>query len=191
VRKDSLGPFPSLSTARFVLRGLTVDDAADLYPIHADEEVMRHFGAAPKESVAEAVTWIQGYREEEEAFRWGIVPRESLTADAPRGHIVGTCGFHAWDLGHHRIDVGYELARDWRQGVMSEVLPAAIRAAFIVLPVNRVQALVEPENVASRRLLEKLGFREEGLLREYERAFGRYFDLLMFAVLRSEVMAGE
>ena len=74
-----------------------------------------------------------------------------------------------------------------RQGYMSEALLAAIEFAFRRLGLHRVEAACLPANEASRRLLLKAGFREEGYAREYLRINGRWQDHQLFAILRGEI----
>ena len=70
---------------------------------------------------------------------------------------------------------------------MSEALTAIIGLGFSEVGLNRIQAVVMPENEGSNKLLEKLGFRREGVLREYENWGDKgQVDVLMFSLLRSE-----
>ena len=69
---------------------------------------------------------------------------------------------------------------------MSEALPLVIHYGFLSLKLNRIQALVIPGNSASVGLLMKLGFEEEGLLRDYAFFKGRYNDLISFALLKRD-----
>jgi ribosomal-protein-alanine N-acetyltransferase len=85
-----------------------------------------------------------------------------------------------------RGSIGYELARPfWRQGIMSEALTAILALGFGEMGLNRIDAVVLPDNLASIRLLEKLGFCNEGLLREYENWGNKGFvDLCMLSLLK-------
>jgi ribosomal-protein-alanine N-acetyltransferase len=177
------GPYPPLLTENLTLRGVTVEDAADLFEVHSNERVMRYFGALPQQSVDETRAWIRGYFKNAYACRWGITLKH-----APK--IIGTIGYHGWNHTHKRIEIGYALApTHWRQGIMSEALSAVVRFAFDQMGIHRIQALVEPRNIASCKLLEKFGFQREGLLRAYEINCGRSCDLFLFALLRAEFCA--
>ena len=85
-----------------------------------------------------------------------------------------------------RASIGYELARSsWRQGIMTEALEAIIDLGFREMGLNRIDAVVMPENGASIKLLEKLGFHNEGLLKEYENWGSKgYVDLCILSLLR-------
>jgi ribosomal-protein-alanine N-acetyltransferase len=69
---------------------------------------------------------------------------------------------------------------------MTEALTAVLNFGFKRLDLNRIEALVKPDNDASLGLLRKLGFREEGLLRQYGYWHGRYHDLAIYSILKSE-----
>jgi len=85
-----------------------------------------------------------------------------------------------------RAGIGYELGHVfWRKGIMTEALTAIIGLGFKVMGLNRIEAVVMPENEPSLRLLAKLGFYNEGILKEYEN-WGRkgFRDLCMLSLLR-------
>lgn len=83
--------------------------------------------------------------------------------------------------------LGYRLDQDFeRQGLMTEGLTAAIPLAFQQLRLHRVEANVMPKNPASRRVLEKLGFREEGLAKRYLRIHGEWEDHIHYAMTIEE-----
>jgi ribosomal-protein-alanine N-acetyltransferase len=76
--------------------------------------------------------------------------------------LIGTCGFHPFDNDNSRVEIGYDLAvAYWRRGIMTEALHAMLHYGFATLNLHRIEAVTTPENYASRRLLEKLGFRLE------------------------------
>jgi ribosomal-protein-alanine N-acetyltransferase len=116
--------------------------------------------------------------ERKEAIRWGIARKADPT-------LIGTCGFTL--MPSFRGGLGYDLARDyWRQGIMTEALSAILQFGFEKLGLNRVEALVMLENTASVRLLRKLGFQEEGILREYAFFKGQFHDLRSFSILKND-----
>jgi len=177
--------FPRLETERFVLRQLHLSDAESLFAILSDEEVTRFYDDEAFTEVGQAREQIEAWARSFDAkrsVRWGIAQK---TDDA----VVGTCGYYGFHTWNSRGSIGYELARAyWRQGIMTEALAAIVGFGFREIGLNRIQAVVMPGNVGSERLLEKLGFRREGLLREYENWGNKgYVDVNMFSLLRCEV----
>jgi ribosomal-protein-alanine N-acetyltransferase len=116
-------------------------------------------------------------------IRWAIAAKEN-------NRIIGTVFFNGFRDGLI-CETGYELSSEYcRKGVMTEVLDYLLPVAYHQMGINRLQAIVDPENIASIGLLRKLGFVEEGLLREYEvhRVTNHSKDMLMFSMLKTEFL---
>jgi ribosomal-protein-alanine N-acetyltransferase len=181
--------FPRLETENLIMREIWPTDARAVFDILSDDEVTRFYDDDPFTSVSQASELVEYWAtsfESKRCIRWGIVRKDSMAVRD--GAIVGTCGYYGFHMWHMRASLGYELARSfWRQGIMTEALVAVIEFGFEEAGLNRIQADVMPENQASVKLLEKLGFENEGLLREYERWSGKgYVDLFAFSLLRRE-----
>ncbi len=175
--------FPILTTPRLTLRALSERDAPALLAITHDEEVMRYYGMEPFEALDEAleeISWGLDMFRGGQGIRWAI----SLRGDDA---YIGDLGIYNHNEQHARAEVGYKLARPyWRQGLMSEALSAVVGYGFGRMALNRVEALVDPRNTASWAMLEKLGFRREGILRDYEHERSGYVDLAMYSLLQHE-----
>jgi ribosomal-protein-alanine N-acetyltransferase len=115
-----------------------------------------------------------------QGIRWGITHKNE-------DRIIGTCGFHNYSKEHYKTEIGYELAPEyWRQGIMTEVLRAVIKYGFEQLKLNRLEAFIDPDNISSRKLLEKSGLSEEGLLREYFFEKNIFVDAVIYSILKKE-----
>lgn len=176
--------FPVLETERLMLRAITDEDAADIFRIMGDPQVTRYFGRQPMTSLDEAVQQVQGVRtafQEQSGVRWAIVSR----ADR---QFLGTCGFWRLIKPHDRAEIGYELAREWwGQGVMTEAVGAALTFGFTRMGLHSVEAQIHPANSGSRRVLEKLGFEQEGYFREnyYDVVEAGFTDTAVFSLLKA------
>ena len=101
--------------------------------------------------------------------------------------LRGSCGLFAWNRGWRKCAIGYELAGNAQgRGYMHEALQAVLDWGFDNMALNRVEAQVHPENTASIRSLSRLGFRQEGLLRELGYWRGQYHDMLQYSLLRRD-----
>jgi RimJ/RimL family protein N-acetyltransferase len=101
--------------------------------------------------------------------------------------IVGMAGLFHFHETSRRAEIGYTLARaHWGQGLMHEALVALVDHAFSALDLNRLEADIDPRNVASARSLERLGFRHEALMRERWIVNGEVSDTGFYGLLRSE-----
>ncbi len=106
------------------------------------------------------------------------------------GQLIGNAGIRIKTAGGHEADIGYELdAQHWGRGYASEAARALVQFGFEQLRLHRISAHCLAENVASARVLEKLGMRLEGRLRDSEHFKGRYWDTLHFAILDNEWLA--
>lgn len=125
----------------------------------------------------------------EKGYSWyRSTSRNFIIADKQSGRTLGRIGFHTWYEAHSRAEVGYHIAReeDKQKGIMKEALHRILQHGFDEMNLNRVEAFVAPENVASQRLLLGRGFREEGRLRGHYYKNGIAEDSLCFGLLRSE-----
>lgn len=102
--------------------------------------------------------------------------------------MVGWCGFHTWFLLHDRAELGYMLLReqDKRLGYMSEVLPRVLEFGFRQMKLHRIEAIIGPDNVASLKLVAKLGFTQEGVLRQHYKVNDVMDDSILFSLLKNE-----
>ena len=175
--------FPVIETERLKLRRPHDRDARELMCVAQNEAVMRYYGMECMKSEEEAlreIRWFNGIFATSEGIRWVITEKGTDT-------YIGDAGFHKYVPAHSRAELGYKLASAyWRHGLMTEALSQVVRYGFLEMELNRIEALVDPRNMASLTLLKKLGFKEEGLFREYEREKGEFIDLAMLALLRSE-----
>jgi [ribosomal protein S5]-alanine N-acetyltransferase len=177
--------FPNLETERLWLRQATQEDAEAIFTVFSDANVTQFHDLDTFIHVDEAVGVVErrakGF-ETGRGIRWGITYK-------PGNCLIGSCGF-TWNKEANAAEVGYELASQfWRQGIMSEALGAILNYGFEVKGVQFVAAEIMLDNVASRRLLEKLGFQSQGILRERGFWKGKHHDLEEFRLMRGEFTA--
>ena len=105
--------------------------------------------------------------------------------------MIGTIGFHKWSRAHLRAEIGYDLSPEhWGKGYMGEAARAATDRGFQKMGLHRIDARVYVENQPSIRLLQRLGFKQEGTLRDYFRLSGTFYDHFVFSLLAGEWRAG-
>jgi len=173
--------FPEIETKDLVLRRIVPTDSSELFKILRDDNVIEYYDDDPFTDITQAIQQIDNWENgfiNRVCIRWGITQRED-------GKIIGTCGYYGFHFWNKRASFGYELASEhWRQGIMTEALTAIINYGFDEMELHRLQALVMPGNTASIKMLEKLGFKNEGRLEEYEKWGSKGFvDLYIFALL--------
>jgi [ribosomal protein S5]-alanine N-acetyltransferase len=95
--------------------------------------------------------------------------------------------FYDYEKKHNRAEIGYILGKEyWDKRIMSEAIKAALEYGFSEMNLNRIQALIDPRNMASKRVAEKHGFQYDGTFRDYECEYGEYIDLNMYSLLQCE-----
>jgi len=167
---------PVLTTARLRLRPRTVDDAEALFPSLSDPALMTWWSHAPPETVEQTRASLSCG---DPAWRvWAITRAGDDTAI---GYVA---------VGEKRpgvSEIGYLLARPhWGQGIAEEAIGAVLDHLFLAEGQRRVFADTDPDNVYSRRLLERLGFRLEGVLRaEWETHIG-IRDTTLYGLLKED-----
>ncbi len=145
-------------THRFALRPFRLTDATGMACTFEDPEVMR-FGSGVQD-FAWIERWIQGCLEDYRERGFGLWAVEEKQC----GAVIGCCGLTAWpDIdGRAEVEIGYRLARSaWGRGYATEAARAVRDHAFCALRLDRLIALIDPANVASIRVAEKIGFRYE------------------------------
>ena len=175
---DHLPPLPGDGVQ---LRWLTTDDVPDLHAIFSDADVVRLMSipqmiseAATRRFLAQIHT---GFRAGT-LYQWGIELEQ---------RIVGTCTLADIDRTNRRAEIGFALAREfWGRGLILRALPSVIQLAFERLDLRRIEADADPRNAASIRVLERLGFQREGLLRERYIQLGEVQDAMVFGLLRRD-----
>ena len=173
-----------LGTQRLALRDFTQDDWPELHAIESDPEVARYQGFEPR-TPAEAQTYVQGAIAAARAtpritYDLAVVLRTS-------DRLVGRCGLHLSRPELREGVVWYTLLRSlWGRGYIPEALGALVQFGFTELKLHRIWAECDPANRASYRVLEKLGMRCEGHLRENAWVKGCWVDSLIYAILDRE-----
>lgn len=176
-----------LTTERLVLRPFARSDAAALHRQVSDREVAASTASIPHPYPdGAALSWIE--KQAQEAARG-----ESLVFAitlAPHG-VVGAVGLRI-EAAHAKAELGYWIGKPhWRQGYATEAAQAVVRFGFEQLHLERLHARFMAHNRASGRVLEKLGFTREGILRRELFRFGEFIDCELWSLLREEFAARD
>jgi RimJ/RimL family protein N-acetyltransferase len=155
-----------LETPRLCLRPFAAADHAAIHAVYADPEVMRYVGHGVHGTPSETARALRGYAGAIAARGYGF----GAVVERSTGAVVGDAGLHPLAGRGPDVELGYTLARGaWGHGYATEMGGALVDHAFGALDLARVMAQVEPANLASRRVLEKLGMTERGVRLVYGR----------------------
>lgn len=153
MKRYTIGP----ETSRLQHRALTIDDADAVFALNSHPEVMRYTDEAPIASIEAARAAIANYPDFDTVGygRWGCVLKETQS-------IIGFCGLKYLES-LDAVDVGYRfLSEYWGQGLATEACSASLEFGFKTLQLEQIIGLVLAENVASIRVLEKVGMQLDG-----------------------------
>jgi len=168
----------NLVTERLELRAWQRDYAAGLFRLRSNPEVMRYWTAGPYEDMARAEKTVADLMENN---REGAGLELAVFAG---DELIGTATLHSISWSNRRAELGYMLLPEFQgRGLMHEALVAVVSYGFDTLGLNRLEADIDPRNGASRRSLERLGFRREGYMPERWIVEGEVTDTEFFGLL--------
>jgi RimJ/RimL family protein N-acetyltransferase len=173
-------PIPTL---RLTLRIVERSDLSALLLVNGDDAVTHFLPYSTWTSIADGEAWFErmaGIQASGAALQFVIEDRSNAA-------VIGTCLLFRHDEGSARAELGYVLGRrHWGCGYMHEALHALVQHAFTAAGLRRLEAEVDPANEPSTRVLERVGFVKEGILRQRWVANRRPYDVAMYGLLRDE-----
>jgi [ribosomal protein S5]-alanine N-acetyltransferase len=172
-----------LHTERLLLRPLREADAHALFGIFSDPRVTRYLSRPPWPSIATAQERIARDIAAMSAGDYACFGIERMNDSK----LLGECSLFNLNQQCRRAEVGYTMAFDaWGQGYMNEALRSLLEFGFSQLALNRVEADIDPRNLASAKSLERLGFIKEGHLRQRWIVAGEASDTGLYGLLAAD-----
>jgi ribosomal-protein-alanine N-acetyltransferase len=176
-------PLALAAGRRVGLRLLEERDAAALFALYSDQDVMRYWNHAPWTSLDQARAAIGEARAD---YLTGASLHCAICLPVT-GELIGSCALYAISRQHRCASIGYMLAPAHQgQGYLGEAMRLLLAHGFGACNLNRIEAEVNRHNGASCRALERLGFRREGMLRERWIVAGKKHDTIVHALLRED-----
>ncbi len=163
-----------------MLRPFLREDVPDVFDYASDPMVSQFTTWSSPEAPEDSRALIEALIEKARMnlpVPWAIVLKETQ-------QLIGATGFDAWDDAHARAEFGYSLSRRyWGQGLATEAAKAVVEFGFRDMGLHRIEAKCMVENVASERVLQKVGLAFEGILRGYWFKHGTYRDVKLYSTL--------
>lgn len=173
-----------LETERLILREFVEEDWQAVLAYQVDPLYLRynHWSERTPESVREFVGWFLKQQRQDPRIKYQLAIVLKST-----GQLIGNCGVRMDEVNSVQADIGYELSsKFWNHGYATEAAQAIVDFGFSHLGVNRIWADCVADNAGSAHVLEKLGMKLEGRLRENKYFKGREWDTLIYAILADE-----
>jgi len=155
-----------LETERLILRHLVMEDLDELFILYSDSEIRKYFpeGVLSYEDTKEELEWhMNGHPRHPELGLWATIHKET-------GKFIGRCGLLPWTLeGQDEVEIAYLLDKAfWKQGLATEAAQGILQYGFEQLNLSRLICMVDPENVASQKVAQRIGMSFEKRMDGYE-----------------------
>lgn len=173
-------PFPVIETERLLLRRITNDDVNEVFELRSNPETMK-FIPRPlvknSEEALEHIAMIEDKIVTNVGINWGITLK-----DSPK--LLGIIGYYRMQPEHHRAEIGYILLPEFHgKGIIPESVNRLITYGFEELKLHSIEAVIDPENYASEKVLQKCGFVKEGHFKECELYDGKFIDSVIYSLV--------
>ena len=176
-------PFPNLESERLVLRRLKDSDAPEVYKIRSNLERMKFIPRPILQNEEEALAMIQMMNakiDENTDINWGVCLKNS-------DKIIGFMGFYRVQPESYRTEIGYMILPEYDgKGYVSEAVTTMLNYAFNTVGFHSVEAVIDPNNFGSARVLEKNGFRKEAHFIENFFWNNEFIDSVHYGILKRE-----
>ncbi|MCA1060193.1 GNAT family N-acetyltransferase [Rossellomorea aquimaris] len=176
---------PTLETDRLILRRMRQDDTQIVFDRWlSDERISDHRISPAHKNVLETKIRVEkivsGYDSKKFCY-WGIELKDSHD-------LIGEIDLYDFDHATGNCEVSYSIGYDWwNKGYGTETLKAVVEFAFIHMNLHKLSASHNTDNPASGRIMEKVGMKQEGIIRHMIRnAKGQYKDCAVYGMLREE-----
>lgn len=172
--------FPDLETERLNLRRADLNDINELFAMRSDKEVMKYIPrpvAATLEEISEFLKLTDEKISSNEMINWVITVK-----DNPK--MIGTIGYYYIKPEHFRAEIGYMLLPEFQgRGYVTEAITEVVSYGFAEMKLHSIEAVIDPSNVASAKVLEKCNFMKEGHFKESEFYDGKFIDTVIYSKL--------
>lgn len=155
--------FKEIESDKYLLRKIKYSDSKDILEMYSDEDVMK-FNSGQKINYIEDIIKLidiiyKGFRNKW-FIRWGVIEKST-------NEYLGDLALHHFDENENKVQIGYMLKKSyWNKGIMSEVAQLLIDYVNENTSIQTIEAHIYPQNIASIKLAEKLGFKFKELLND-------------------------
>lgn len=183
--EDIYGSLPKLNTPRLKLRKVSEADKYDLFAYASNDEVTKYVMWDTHKSMADTegfISYAMDQYKNKNVAPWAIEYKET-------GKFIGTIDFVWWKPAYFSAEIGYVISPEyWGKGITTEAAKAIIQFGFEKMELVRIQARCFDENIASARVMEKVGMIYEGTHRKEMYIKGRHRDIRMYSILREDFL---
>ncbi|WP_456312631.1 GNAT family N-acetyltransferase [Pseudomonas shirazensis] len=173
-------PFPVIETERLVLKRITNEDANEVFELRSNPETMKYIPrplVKNTEDALEHIAMIDDKIETNVGINWGITFKDN-------SKLLGIIGYYRMQPENYRAEIGYILLPEYHgKGIIPEAVNRLIRYGFDDLKLHSIEAVIDPENLASEKVLQKCGFVKEAHFKQSSFYEGRFMDKVIYSLL--------
>ena len=176
-------PFHNLETERLILRRVDNNDYKEVLSLRSNPETMKYIPRPILKNDEEAlahILMIETKIQNNEGINWAITVKGD-----PK--LIGVIGHYRIQLENYRAEIGYMILPEFNgQGIVTEAVKEVVKYGFEIMKLHSIEAVIDPDNVASANVLEKNGFVKEAHLKENEFHEGRFYDSVIYSILNKK-----
>lgn len=176
----NFSPFPNLETERLFLRRVVKEDVKEIFTLRSNKETMKYIPrplVKTEEDALAHIAMIEDKIENNEGINWAITLKND-----PK--LIGLIGHYRIKPEHFRAEIGYMLLPEYYgKGIIVEAIKETIKYGFEIMNLHSIEAMIDPENLASEKVLQKSGFVKEAHLKQNEYYEGRFLDTVIYSIL--------
>jgi [ribosomal protein S5]-alanine N-acetyltransferase len=177
----NFSPFPNLETNRLNLRRLNSADVDEILALRSNPEIMKFIPRPLIKTKGEALEFIatmDAAIDTNTLINWAITTKED-------DKLIGMIGFYRMKPENYRAEVGYILSPEFHgKGIITEALEKVIQFGFEEMGLNSIEAVIDPENFGSEKVLLKNNFVKEGHFKEHTFFDGKFLDSVFYSLLK-------
>jgi ribosomal-protein-alanine N-acetyltransferase len=174
-------PFPVIETERLILKRITDDDVKEVFELRSNPETMKYIPRPLVKTTEDTLGHIAMIEEKiltNTGINWGITLQGSTK-------VLGIIGYYRMQPENYRAEIGYILLPEFHgKGIITEAVKRLIKYGFNDLKLHSIEAVIDPENFASEKVLQKCGFVKEAHFKEAEFYEGRFLDKVIYSLLK-------
>lgn len=165
-----------------ILRRITNADVNEVFELRANPETMKYIPRPLVKTTEDALEHIATIEEKivlNEGINWGITLK-----DSPK--MLGMIGYYRMQPENYRAEIGYMLLPDFHgKGIVTEAVRKLITYGFSDLKLHSIEAVIDPENLGSEKVLQKCNFIREAHLKECQFHDGKFIDKVIYSLLNN------
>lgn len=177
----NFSPFPNLETNRLNLRRLSSKDVSEILALRSNPEIMKFIPRpliTTQEEALEFISAMDTNVNNNSVINWAITTKEN-------DQLIGMIGYYRMKPENYRAEVGYILSAEYHgQGIMTEALQRVVQFGFEEMGLNSIEAVIDPENYGSEKVVLKNNFVKEGHFKEQAFFEGKFLDSVFYSLLK-------